>query len=71
VAFLVKRELFTQEEIFGRQRVSRTQIENHEVQQIGKEVQPKQAEFHHGPMVLDFDLLLQIGRNLARFQSRR
>jgi hypothetical protein len=33
------------------------------VQQIGHEVQPKQAGFHHGPMVLDSGLLLQIERN--------
>jgi hypothetical protein len=40
-------------------------------EQIGKEVQPKQAQFHHGPMSFVFGLLRQINSNVVRFKSLR
>ena len=61
-ALLVERELFAQEEILGCERAFRSQTENQKAEQISKEVQPKQAEFHHGRMSFVFGLLLQIGQ---------
>jgi hypothetical protein len=69
--FLIEGELLAQEEILSCERAFGSQTENHEVQQIGQQLPPKQAGFHHGPMVLDFGLPLKIGRTLARFNSRR
>ena len=70
-AFLVERELFAQEKILGRERTFRAQAENQKAEQIGKKVQPKQAEFHHGPMSFVSLSSLEIGHKLARFKSRR
>ena len=55
--FLVERELFTQKEILGRERASGPETEYQKADQIGEEVQPKQAEFYRGPMSFAFALL--------------
>ena len=67
-ALLVERELFAQEEILGRERTFRAQTENQKAEQIGKKVQPKQAEFHHGPMSFVFALLPSNWSQCSPFQ---
>jgi hypothetical protein len=37
-----------------------SQTEKQEAEQVGKQVHPKQAKFHHGPIALDFACALQI-----------
>jgi hypothetical protein len=67
-AFLVERELFAQEEILGRERTFRSETENQKAEQIGKKVQPKLAEFYHGPMSFVFALLPSNWSQFSPFQ---
>jgi len=67
-AFLAERELFAQEEILGRERTFRSETENQKAEQIGKKVQPKQAEFYHGPMSFVFALLPSNWSQFSPFQ---
>jgi hypothetical protein len=53
-SILVECELFAQEEILGRERAFRPETEYQKAEQIGEEVQPKQAEFYHEPMSSGF-----------------
>jgi hypothetical protein len=70
-AFLVERELFAQEEILGRERALRSETEHQKAEQIGKQVQPKQAEFYHAPRSLVLDLLPSKASQFSPFKSRR
>jgi hypothetical protein len=68
-AFLIEGEPFAQEQILGRERGFRAQTARQKANQIGKQVQPKQAGFHDPSLSSVFDFLPPIWSLFSGFKA--